>query len=75
MRAKNGKIGNLFHIVMENDGEDCNNIEIVFNSVHFAEIGFYTYRGDTRAVDSFSPTTYSQTIICLNLTMIWKTHF
>ncbi len=53
--CKNGKVGNLFHIVMENDGEDCNNIEIVFNSVHFAEIGFYTYRGDTRAVDSFFP--------------------
>lgn len=49
--CKEGKIQSFFHYVSENDGTDCKNIEILFNSLHYAEKGYYTY--------IYSPNTFS----------------
>lgn len=37
------KIKNFFHFTNKNDGSDCHNINILFNSLCYAEEGYYTY--------------------------------
>jgi len=37
------RIFDFFHFVQKNDGSDCRNINIIFNSLHYAEAGYITH--------------------------------
>lgn len=49
------KFEKFFHYVSTNKGVDCHNLQIVFNTLHYAEIGYETYIYEKNDFSDFMP--------------------
>lgn len=53
--CQKNKFENFFHYVSTNKGVDCHNLQIVFNTLHYAEIGYETHIYDNSDFNNFMP--------------------
>lgn len=53
--CKRSKIKEFFHFVNLDDYSSIHNIQIVFNSIHYAEIGYLTYSYKKYSINSLMP--------------------
>lgn len=53
--CKKGKIKDFFHFVNFDNYSSIHNIQIVFNSIHYAEIGYLTYSYKKYSINSLMP--------------------
>lgn len=53
--CRNGRFENFFHYTSYKDGDAYNHLRIMFNSIHYAQLGYETYIYDDERQDEFFP--------------------